>query len=78
MEWKTGGCAAFDVEVAGQDTNTTWGVLSNSGAGTGMCLPFSVGMGTGMELAVSAGVGLGTNVLWVAGGLRVDCSWGQT
>ena len=25
-EWKTGPCAAFDVEVAGQETNTTRGV----------------------------------------------------
>ena len=25
-EWKTGPCATFDVEVAGQETNTTRGV----------------------------------------------------
>ena len=28
-EWKTGTCATFDVEVMGQETNTTQGVLSN-------------------------------------------------
>ena len=33
-EWKTGPCAAFDVEVAGQETNTTQGVSSNSGVST--------------------------------------------
>ena len=35
-EWKTEPCAAFDVEVAGQETNTTRGVSSNSGVGTGV------------------------------------------
>ena len=50
------------------------GVLSNSGAGTRVCLPFSMGMGTGMELVVSAGAGMGMNILGVAGGLRVACS----
>ena len=70
-EWKTGPCAAFNVEVVGQDTNTTWDVSSNSGVGTGVHLPFGVGMGMGMELAASAGVGMGTNILGVAGGLRV-------
>ena len=78
MEWKTGPCAAFDVEVAGQDTNTTWGVSSNSGAGTRVCLPFGVGMGTGTKLVVSAGMGPGTNILGVAGGLRVACSQGRS
>ena len=44
--------------------NTTWGVLSNLGVGTGVHLPFGAGVGTGM------------NVLGVAGGLRVASSWG--
>ena len=72
LEWKTGPCATFDVEVVGQETNTTWGVSSNSGVGTGVHLPFGAGMGTGMEM------GAETNGLGVAGGLRVACSWGQT
>ena len=71
-EWKTGPCAAFDVEVAGQEMNTTRGVSSNSGVSTGVCLPFGAGMGTGMEM------GAGTNGLGVAGGLRAACSWGRT
>ena len=69
-EWKTGPCAALDVKVAGQETNTTQGVSSNSGVGTGVHLPFRVGIGMGMEMGVE------TNSLGVAGGLRVACSWG--
>ena len=71
-EWKTGPCAAFDVEVAGQETNTTRGVSSNSGVDTGVCLPFGAGMGMGTEIGVE------TNGLGVAGGLRAACSQGQT
>ena len=33
---KTGPCAAFDVDVVGQDMNTMWGVSSNLGVGTGV------------------------------------------
>ena len=51
-EWKTGPCAAFDVKVAGQETNTTWGVPSNSGVGTIVRLPFRAGMGTLMSLPI--------------------------
>ena len=68
-EWKIEPCAAFDVEVAGQETNTTWGVSSNSGVGTGVRLPFGASMGTGMEM------GAETNSLGAAGGLRAACSW---
>ena len=75
-EVKTGLCADFDVDVAGLDMNTTWGVSSNSGVGTRAHLTFGVGMGMGTELVVSAGAGTGTNILSVAGGLRVACSWG--
>ena len=39
-EWKTEPCATFDVEVAGQETNTTQGVSSNSGVCTRVHLPF--------------------------------------
>ena len=42
-EWKTGPCATFNVEVVGQETNTTRGVLSNSGGGTAVHLPFRAG-----------------------------------
>ena len=63
-EWKTEPCAAFDVEVAGQETNTTQGVSSNSGVGTGVRLPFEADMGMGTEMGVE------TNGLGVAGGLR--------
>ena len=66
-EWKTGPCAAFNVEVVGQDTNTTQGVSSNSGVGTRVHLPFSAGVGMGMELVASAGMGMEMNVLGVAG-----------
>ena len=69
-EWKTGPCAAFDVEVAEQETNTTRGVSSNSGVGTEVCLPFGAGMGTGTEM------GAEMNGLGVAGGLRAACSRG--
>ena len=72
LEWKTGPCATFDVEVVGQETNTTQGVSSNSGVGTGVHLPFRAGMGMGMEM------GAETNGLGVAGGLRAACSWGKT
>ena len=72
LEWKTGPCAAFNVEVAGQETNTTRGVSSNLEVSTGVCLPFGAGMGTGMEM------GAETNGLGVAGGVRVACSRGQT
>ena len=72
LEWKTGPCATFDVKVVGQEMNTTQGVSSNSGASTGVCLPFGAGMGTGMEMGVE------TNCLGVAGGLRAACSRGQT
>ena len=44
-EGKTRLCAAFDVSVAGQDTNTMWGVLSNSGVGTGVHLTPQAGVG---------------------------------
>ena len=71
-EWKTEPCAAFDVEVVGQEMNTTWGVSSNSGVGTRVHLPFGAGMGTGMEM------GAEMNGLGVAGGLRAACSRGQT
>ena len=57
--------------MAGQETNTTRGVSSNSGVGTGVHLPFGVGMGTGMEM------GAEMNGLGVAGGLRVACSQGE-
>ena len=67
-EWKTEPCAAFDVEVAGQETNTTRGVSSNSGVGTGVRLPFGASMGMGMEM------GAETNSLGAAGGLRAACS----
>ena len=69
---KTGPCVAFDVKVAGQETNTTQGVSSNSGVGTRVHLPFGAGIGTGTEM------GAETNNLGVAGGLRVACSQGQT
>ena len=72
LEWKTGPCAAFNVEVAGQETNTTRGVSSNLEVSTGVCLPFGAGMGMGMEM------GAETNGLGVAGGLRAACSQGQT
>ena len=71
-EWKTEPCAAFDVEVVGQETNTTRGVSSNSGVGTGVRLPFEASMGMGMEM------GAETNGLGVAGGLRAACSREQT
>ena len=71
LEWKTGPCAAFDVKVVGQETNTTWGVSSNSGVSTRVRLAFRAGMGMGMEMGVE------TNGL-VAGGLRVACSREQT
>ena len=71
-ERKTGPCAAFDVEVAGQEMNTTRGVSSNSGVGTGVHLPFGAGMGTGTEM------GAETNGLGVAGGLRAACSRERT
>ena len=71
-EWKIEPCAAFDVEVAGQETNTTWGVSSNSGVGTRVRLPFGAGMGMGTER------GAETNGLGVAAGLRAACSQGQT
>ena len=51
-EWKTEPCATFDVEGAGQETNTTQGVSSNSGVSTGVRLPFGAGMGTGTEMGV--------------------------
>ena len=72
LEWKTEPCAAFDVEVAGQETNTTRGVSSNSGVGTGVRLPFGASMGMGTEMGVE------TNGLGVAGGLRAACSWERT
>ena len=72
LEWKTGPCAAFNVEVAGQEMKTTQGVSSNSGVSTRVCLPFGAGMGTGMEM------GAETNGLGVAGGLRAACSWERT
>ena len=78
LEWKTGPCATFNVEVVGQETNTTQGVSSNSGVSTGVCLPFGVGMSMGTELVASAGMGEGTNSFGVAGGLRVACSREQT
>ena len=71
-EWKTEPCTAFDVEVAGQETNTTRGVSSNSGVSTGVRLPFRAGMGTGTEM------GAETNGLAVAGGMRVACSQERT
>ena len=71
-EWKTEPCATFDVEVAGQEMNTTRGVSSNSGVGTRERLPFGAGMGTGTEM------GLETNGLGVAAGLRVACSRERT
>ena len=77
-EQKTGLCAAFNVKVVRQDTNTTRGVSSNLGVGTRVHLPFCVGMGTGMELAVRADMGMGMNVFGVACGLRAACSWGRT
>ena len=77
-EWKTGPCATFDVGVVGQETNTTQGVSSNSGVGTGVHLPFSMGVRMGTELAVSADMGEELNGLGVAGGLRVACSWERT
>ena len=77
-EGKTGPCAAFNVDVVGQDMNTMRDVSSNLGVGTGVHLPFGVGVGMGMELGVGAGVGTGVNILWVAEGLRVACSQGQT
>ena len=61
--------------MVGQDTNTTWGVSSNSGVGSGVHLTFGADKGTGTEFTVSTGVGMGMRVLWVAGGLRVACSW---
>ena len=69
-EWKTEPCAAFDVEVVGQETNTTQGVSSNSGVSTGVRLPFGASIGTGTER------GAETNGLGVAGGLRAACSRG--
>ena len=63
-EWKTGPCAAFDVEVAGQETNTTRGVSSNSGVGTGVRLPFGAGMGMGTEL--------GGGDKWFGGSRRLE------
>ena len=77
-EGKTGPCAAFKVDVAGQDMNTTRGVLSNLGAGTRVHLTFGAGVGMGMELVVSAGTGVGMKTLWVAGGFRAACSLGLT
>ena len=71
-EWKTEPCAAFDVKVAGQETNTTRGVSLNSGVGTRVHLPFEASMGTGTEM------GAETNRLGVAGGLRAACSWERT
>ena len=72
LGWKTEPCTAFDVEVAGQETNTTRGVSSNSGVGTGVRLPFRAGMGTGTEM------GAETNGLAVAGGMRAACSQERT
>ena len=72
LEWKTGPCAAFDVKVAGQETNTTRGVPSNSGVSTRVHLPFGAGIGMRTERVVE------TNSLGVAGGLRAACSRGQT
>ena len=65
-EGKTGPCAAFNVDVVGQDMNTMWGVLSNLGVGTRVHLTLSVDMGMGTESAVSPGAGMGVRVLWVA------------
>ena len=76
MEGKTGPCAAFNVNVAGQDMNMMWGMLSNLGMGTGAGLTFSAGMGTGTELVASTGTGVEMKVLWVAEGLRAAHSWG--
>ena len=70
MEQNTGPCAVFGVEVVGQDMKTTWGVSSNSGVSTGVCLPFGAGVVTGVEMEA------GTNSLAVAAGLRVAFSWG--
>ena len=70
--WKTEPCAAFDVEVVGQETNTTQGVSSNSGVGTRVRLPFGASMGMGTEM------GAETNSLGVAGGLRAACSQERT
>ena len=50
---KTGPCVAFDVSVAGQDMNTTWGVSLNSGAGMGAGL--TLGAGVGMQLVCGCG-----------------------
>ena len=44
-EGKTGPCAAFNVGVAEQDTNTMWGVSSNSGGGTRVHLTSQAGVG---------------------------------
>ena len=44
MEGKTGPCAAFNVDVVGQDMNTTQGVLSNLGVGIGVHLTPQVGV----------------------------------
>ena len=67
---------SFDVDVVGLDMNTTQGVSSNLGVGTGVHLTFGAGMGMGTELVVSAGMGTGRNILWVVGGMQVACSWG--
>ena len=48
--------------MVGQDTNIMWGVLSNSGVGSGAVL--TLGMG----------VGVGEKVLWVTGGMQTSCS----
>ena len=69
---KTGLCTAFNVGVVGQDMNTTWGVLSNSGPGTRASLTLSAGM----ELVASAGAGVETKVLQVVGCLWASCSQG--
>ena len=76
MEGKTGPCAAFDVGVVGQDTNTMQGASSISGVGTGVGLTLS--MDAGMELVVSAGIGAETEVLQVAGSMQAFCSQWQT
>ena len=70
LEWKTGPCAAFNVKVVGQETNTTRGVSSNSAVGTRVHFPFRAGMGMGTEMEAEM------NGLGVAGGLRVACSQG--
>ena len=76
-EWKTEPCAAFDVEVAGQETNTTRGVSSNSGVGTRVHFPFRAGMGMGTEMGAEMN-GLGVAGGLRAAGLRAACAREQT